>query len=136
MAECESISLNIPKYPWKYLNKLIWLCQGTEYAWSSYIFDKTLKMSRVVNNPMAWLYMQGLHRALNKSEYCSMCLSNTWICLNMHWFPSICLSIVDYCWMSLNMPENVWIKCSDYTRVLNMSHHLRYLTGLWICCRN
>ena len=49
-----SVSLNIPKYLWKCLNKLSWLCQTSEYAWSSYLIDSLLKMSvskgiRVVN---------------------------------------------------------------------------------------
>ena len=34
-AEYASISLNIAKYSWKCLNKLFWLCQGSEYAQSS-----------------------------------------------------------------------------------------------------
>ena len=33
----------------------------------------------------------------------------------------------EYCWMLLNMLENVWINCSDYTRVLNRPYHLSYL---------
>ena len=36
--------LNMPKYPWKCLNKLLWLFPGSEYAWSSYILDRLLKM--------------------------------------------------------------------------------------------
>ena len=31
--------------------------------------------------------------------------------------------------MSVNMPENAWINCSNYARVLNKPHHLKYLTG-------
>ena len=31
-AEYASIPLNMPKYPWKYLNKLFWLFQGSQYA--------------------------------------------------------------------------------------------------------
>ena len=50
VAEYVSISLNIPKYLWKYLNKLLWLWQGFEYTLSSYIFD-TLLMPRVLNVP-------------------------------------------------------------------------------------
>ena len=42
VAEYVSIFLNISKCPWKWLNKLFWPCQGSEYAWSSYIFDKLL----------------------------------------------------------------------------------------------
>ena len=35
-----SISLNMPEYPWKCLNKLFWLCQDPECVWSFYIFDR------------------------------------------------------------------------------------------------
>ena len=51
-----SISLNISKYPWKSLNKLFWLCQGSEYAWSSYMFDRLFKMRRVLNVLRFWLW--------------------------------------------------------------------------------
>ena len=27
------LNMNVPKYPWECLNKLFWLCQGSEYAW-------------------------------------------------------------------------------------------------------
>ena len=56
VTEYASVSLNIPKYPWKYLNKLFWLCQGSEYAWSSYIFDRLLKMPPVLNKPGFWIW--------------------------------------------------------------------------------
>ena len=48
VAAYASISLNIPKYPWKCLSKLFWLCQGSKCAWSSYVFDRLLKMPCVV----------------------------------------------------------------------------------------
>ena len=44
MAEYAWISLNIPKYPSKYLNKLFWLWRGSQYAWSSYMIERLLKM--------------------------------------------------------------------------------------------
>ena len=78
-AEYASIYLNIPKYPWKWLNKLFWLCQGSEYAWSSFMFNRLLKMPWVLN--MARLYMQGLYRVLNMPEYGLICPSNAWICI-------------------------------------------------------
>ena len=31
--------------------------------------------------------------------------------------------MAEYCWMSLNMHENVWINCSGYTKVLNMPRY-------------
>ena len=51
VAEYASLSPHIPKYPWKILTKLFWLCQGSEYAWSSFMFDRLLKMPRVLNVP-------------------------------------------------------------------------------------
>ena len=38
--EYASISRNMVKYPWKCLNKMFWLRQGFEYAWSPYMFDR------------------------------------------------------------------------------------------------
>ena len=35
VTEYPSISQNIPKYPWKCLNKLLWLCQGPKCIWLS-----------------------------------------------------------------------------------------------------
>ena len=42
LSEYASISLNISECPWKCLNKLFWLWQGSEYAWSSYMFNRLL----------------------------------------------------------------------------------------------
>ena len=35
VAQYASKSLNMSKYPWKCLNKLFWLCHGSEYVWWS-----------------------------------------------------------------------------------------------------
>ena len=105
MAEYASISLNMPKYPWKSLNKLFWL--------------PGLGICMIISP----LYMQRLRRFPNMSDYYSIRRNNAWICLNMPQCPSICLSMSEYCWMSLNMPENAWINCSDYARVFNMPRH-------------
>ena len=111
----------MPKYPWKCLNKLFCLCQGSEYAWSSYMFDRLLKMPQTLNK----LGFRIRHSCICKryvefwmSDYGSIHLNNPWICLIMPYRPSICLNMTDYCWMSLNMPENAWISCSDYAKVL------------------
>ena len=95
MAVYALISLNMSKYPWKCLNKLFWLCQAPEYAWSSYIFNRLLKFSQFLKKPGFWI-------------------------LNISQCPSVCLNLGEYCWISLNMPENAWKKTSDYARVLNM----------------
>ena len=114
------ISLNMPNYPWQCLTKLFWICQCSEYAWSSYMFDRLLKMPWVLNMPRFWIW----HRCICKGY------SEFWICLIMapdisimpkHALRfSVCLNIAEYCWMSLNMSENAWIKFSDYAGVLNM----------------
>ena len=59
VARYVSISLNMPQYPSKYLNKLFSLCQGFEYTQSFCIFDRFFedaldsKYARILN--MAWL---------------------------------------------------------------------------------
>ena len=46
-----------------------------------------------------------------------------WVWLNMHWYPWICLNIL----------ENISVNCSDYARALNMHDHLTYSIGFWRC---
>ena len=132
VAEYASISQNIPKYLWKFLNKLFWLCQGSEYAWSSYMFDRLLKMPRVLNVTGFWIlhnYICKSYTVLNMSEYGLICLNNAWIYLNAP----------QYVWSwqhCLNVPEYAWINCFGYVRILSMAHHLRYLTDFWVCLRH
>ena len=85
VAEYASVSLNIPKYPWKRLNKLFWLCQSSEYAWSCYIFYMLLKMPRVLNKPGFWIW----HGCICKGY------AEFWICLIIASYAII---------MLLNMP--------------------------------
>ena len=56
VAEYTSISLNMLKYHSKCLNKLFWLCQGSEYAWLSYMLDRLLKMPPILNKPGFWIW--------------------------------------------------------------------------------
>ena len=124
VAEYASISLKMPKYPWKCLNKLFWLCQGSDNGWSSYMFNRLLKMFWVLNKPgseYGTVVYARVTQSSNMSDYDSILPYNAWICLNMPQCCSIFLNMISYYWMSLNMPENVWINCSNYTRVLNMS---------------
>ena len=78
VAEYISITLIIPKYPWKYLKKLFWLCQDPENVWSSYVFHQAFEdvwdsnYARVLN--MVRLHMKVLHRILNMTESGSICL--------------------------------------------------------------
>ena len=43
------VLLNVPKYARECLNKLLWLCQGSQYVSSFYIFDKVLNMPEALN---------------------------------------------------------------------------------------
>ena len=123
LVSCCWICISIPEYAeisWKCLNKLFWLCQGSGYAWSSYMFDKLLNMPPVLNKPGFWiwhgLYMQGLRRVPNMSimaPYASIIPEYALMLLNMP----------DHGWMLLNVPEHAWTNCSDYASVLNMPRH-------------
>ena len=102
------------------------------------MFDRLLQMSRVLNKPGFSIrhgcickgYAESWILTGFTSNYGAICLSNAWICLNMHYFLSVCLNMAEYCWMSLNMPENGWINCSDYARVLNMSQSSNNITNV------
>ena len=99
LANYASISLNMSKYSWKYLNKLFWLCQRSGYTWSSYMFDRLSKKPRVLNKSGFWIrhhcickgyveFQIYLIMALNASvipEYALICLNvpqYTWACLD------------------------------------------------------
>ena len=79
------------------------------------------KGARVLN--MAWLYMQGLYRVVNMSQY-------AWICLNI-------LNKPDHYWIWLNVPEYAW-KClsklfSDNVRfsiILHIWQGFEYATSI------
>ena len=139
MAEYVSLCLNILKCPWNawrnhsdYVVALnmpnhltcstgFWrhlgfkMCQGSEYRTA--VYARVTQSSKYV-------------------ELASLCLNNAWIPLNIPYYPLICLSMTEYCSVSLNMPENGWINCSDYARVLNILPHLRYLTEFPIYLRH
>ena len=63
---------------------------------------------------MALLYMQGLLRVLNISKY-------SWIM--PEWYAWIMPEYAWICLMSLNMPENACINCSDYARIPNIPQY-------------
>ena len=81
VAEYASISLNIPNYHWKCLNKLFWLYQGSGYAWPSYMFNRLLKMPQVLHVPGFWIWHSCICKGYAEFDYTSICLNNPWICL-------------------------------------------------------
>ena len=95
VAEYASVSLNMHKYPWKSLNKLFWLCQGSKYAWSYYMFDRLLKKPQVLNKPGFWIWHGCICKGYEKF----------WICLIMAPYTS---RMLEYAWIWLNVPQYVW----------------------------
>ena len=94
VAENVSISLTLPKYPWKWLNKLFWLCQSSKYTFSSYMFGRCLKMPPVLNKSGFWIW----HGCICKgyAEFL-ICLIMTSYASIMPEYASLCLN-VPQCW--------------------------------------
>ena len=115
-AKYVSISLNISKYTWKCLNKLFWLSQGSEYAWSSYMFGRLLKMPWVLNMPEFWMW----HGCICKGY------REFWICLSMA--RSRCLNLRKYSRIYFNMSEYGWINCPGY--ILDIWQSFKYASGI------
>ena len=78
------------------MKKLFWLCQGSEYVWSFYMFDRLLMMLWVLNLPGFWIWDGFIWKGCTKF----------WICLNMAQYASI---MSEYALMFLIMPENGWM---------------------------
>ena len=104
VAEYASIFRNIPAYPWKCLKKLFWLHQDSEYNWSSYMCDRLLKMSWVLNMLGFWIGHGCIYKGYNEF----------WIWLNMDQYASI---IPEYAIISLNMTKHGWmlLEVPEYT---------------------
>ena len=100
--EYTSVSLNMPKYPWKWLNKLFWLCQGSEYACSSYIIGRLLKMPPVLNKPGFWIWHGWIWKGYAEFWICLIMTPYTSI---MPEYASIYLHVSQYAWIWLNIPE-------------------------------
>ena len=104
--------INIAKYPWKCLNKLFWVWQGAEHAWSSYLIDRLLKMPRVQSSEYGSIMPQYALMSLNMPEH-------GWILLNAP----------EYAWKCLNkltmLRFSIFLTIFNikYTRIMNM---LRY----------
>ena len=106
VAEYASISLSIPKYPWKCLNKLSWLCQCSEYAWSSYMFDMILMMFLVLNKPGFWMCHGCICKGYTEFRICMVMAPYTSLMPKYAW---IWLNVFQYAWTWLNIAECPWI---------------------------
>ena len=118
------------------MNKLFWLCKGSEYTWPSYRFKRIWKMPQVLNKPGFWIRHSSVYKGYAEFRICLIMAPYT---STTPEYTSTCLSIPEYAGTWLNfqyVPEYAWINCSDYVTVLNMPHNLRYLTGFSICGRH
>ena len=102
VAEYTSISLNMPKYPWKCLIKLFWLCQGPEFTWSPYMFDRLLKMLWVLNMPGFWIWHDGICKGYAEFR---ICLIMAPYASTMPKYASVFLDVPQYTWTLLNIAE-------------------------------
>ena len=104
--------MNIHQYPWISLNTLenarINCCvyARAEYAWSSYIFDRLLKMPRDLNKAGFWIW----HGCIRKgyAEFLT-CLIMAPYASIMPEYSSVCLNITQYDWTWLNITECHWV---------------------------
>ena len=101
-----SISLNMLKYPWKSLIKLFWLCQGSEYAWSSYMLDRLLKMPWILNMPGFWIWHDSICKGYAEFRKCLIMAPNT---STIPKYASVCLDVPQYAWKWVNIAEYPWI---------------------------
>ena len=92
-AEDALMLLNMPKYPWKCLNKLFWLCQDSEYTWSSYMFDRLFKMSQIINVPEFWVWHGCICKGYTEFRRCLKMVQYASI---MPEYGSVCLNIPQY----------------------------------------
>ena len=91
--------LNKDQYPWISLNILenSWKCHSSEYAWSSYGFNRLLKMPRVLNVTGFWMW----HGCICKDyrEFSKCLIKLFWLSQSSKYTSSSC--IFDSVW---NMP--------------------------------
>ena len=112
VAEYASMSLNMPKYPWKCLNKLFWRCKGSEYTWLSDMFDWLLRMPQVLNKPGFWIrhgckckgYTE-FQICLTMAPYASIMPQCASVWLNLPQYAWTWLNIVEFLWICLKIPE-------------------------------
>ena len=112
VTDYTSISLNIPKHPWKCLNKLFWLCQGSEYARSCHMFHRILKIPGVLNVQEFSIWHSCIFKGyakfliwLNMTQYASVMPEYALLCFNSPQWLWTWLDIVECCWICLKMSE-------------------------------
>ena len=106
VTEFPSISLNIPRYPQKRLHKRFWLCQGSKYAWSSFMFDRILKISLVPKKAGFWIWRGCICKGYLEFRIFLIRVPYT---SRIPKYASKCLNVPQYAWKWPNIPEFSWI---------------------------
>ena len=116
----------MPKYLWKCLNKTFWLWQGSEFILSLYMFDRILKMPRVLSQPAFWIWHGCICKGYAEFRIFLIMAAYASIMPDMSQYALKSFNILEHGWILLNVHEYAW-KCLNklfwYVRVLNM---LRY----------
>ena len=111
----------MPKYNWKCLNELSWLYESCEYAWSSYMLNRLLKMSQVyISQGFEYGTVVYVYARVTQSSELWLWFQTPQKCLNMPQYALISLNMPGHGWILLNIPEYAWINYSDHASVLNM----------------
>ena len=86
VAEHTLTSVNISNYLWRYLSTMH---EGSEYAWSPYMFDRLLnQVFRFYKKPLFWIWhscicKDYIYKVWNMSDYGSIPFINIWMYFNM-----------------------------------------------------
>ena len=113
----------------------LWICLIILHFRQAFEFASGSKYARVLN--IARMYIQGLQRVLDMSEYdsyASIISEYASICLNVHQYAWTWLNIVACPWISWKLQ---WLyqssqSCLNVDRVLNMPEELN-IPGFWLC---
>ena len=113
-----SLILNIPEF---------WIYKGSEYA-------SGFEYARILNIPNFWIYQSYTGFGI--------CLNNSWICLNMPDYVSICLNISEYAELRVNEHGAIFLKrqklifsVADGSISFVFCFRLNIFTSkIWICC--
>ena len=107
--EYVSISLNTPKYPWKCLYNVLTMPRLWTHV-KCYMFNRHMKMPQVLYVSESWIWHHCICKGYTEfwiylTQYGTICLNNTWICLNVRQYAWTWLKIAECPWICLEMSE-------------------------------
>ena len=79
---------------------------GSEFTWPSHMFDRLLKMPRVLNKPGFWIWHGFICKGYSEFRICLIMAQYVSI---MPEYASVYLNVLQYTWTWLNIAECPWI---------------------------